>query len=529
MNLASHKSPIAVFIAAFVLLVLINYPLINMPPVWDAVSGAFAPATYLFVSDYDLRSLLAMAGYLDAGPNVHSLSLTTQLTYLFIKLTNGDPQRYLPALHVLHLVFAAVVVVVTYVFARSFLRERNALLLALVLLVFPLFTVQASYVYAEMPGAAFFACTVLAWAARRSGWMLLFFVLCCLTKSFGLVLAAFLLIVFLADRERAWWNRLIWGVTLVAVPVTFEVIKQQFEAGLGGRTISYRIYVNYLESLVGTLQQVPDLFLLLVGAVLIPVLYCIRQRLFTAPACLQHVVDCVSGDFRERVRLAVYLLPLGFIAFLLTVRFTITDFFPLPRYYVWVLPMLLLGFVWATKWLLERLPGGLKRDGNWSAMILSAILVVLAALQWLNQSGDFYPGSETAQTRFSVAERSFEFLDYFTVQQAAIDSAARNHRGRPVFATRGEVYFGSSEMFAYVETPIRDLRFVLHQPWDQANLGQYPQEFLLVDASSNQYHGQNVVQELILKAEARKKYTIETLSEHTSGPYTSAVYLIRKR
>ena len=80
------------FVVCFAVELALNAWLIQMPPVWDAV-GVFAPAVYLYENGFDLAGLLAMPGYPAGGPNIHSLSLSTQTTVLAV---TESPSRESP-------------------------------------------------------------------------------------------------------------------------------------------------------------------------------------------------------------------------------------------------------------------------------------------------------------------------------------------------------------------------------------------------------------------------------------------------
>lgn len=515
-------TPYLVFIVALIVLALQNASLVNMPPVWDATAGQFAPAIYLYLTDYDLAGLLELDGYLGAGANVHSLGLMTHVTWLAIQLSEGDRSVYLPALHVLNHLFAAVTIATSYRLARPFMPILPATLVAALVMVFPLFAVQASYLYAEMPGAMCLALGALAWARRRFAWFFFWLVLACAIKSFGLVLGAFGFIGLAFDRQLGPLRRGIYAALALAIPFAIELVKSNIGHGAGEQAPDI---ANYLASMHRYFATVPDLYFLVICALVAPPLYAMRCRVMNPLALVSRLA---SSDGTERYRLAVYLLPLGLLGFIVFVHFYAPGFFPLTRYYTWVVSMLVVGFAVSLAGLLRWAGTRLGRDASFVTWGLAVILGLCVVVETLNRDGRFYPGYGSADRSFSRMERSFEYLDFYRIQQAALASAARVANGRAIFVTRGEYYAGSIPMMGYVDRPLPALVFVQHDPFYRADPDDWPSSFLVIDAFSHRFHGQHVIDAILANAREHPDFQVRRLSQHESGPYVSSVWEIRR-
>lgn len=493
-----------------------------MPPIWDATSGVFAPAVYLYESGYDMSGLLKEPGYLSAGPNVHSLGLPAHFTYLIMQLSVGNPKVYLPALHMIHFALAAITLMLTFRIAMMRMGGAVSALLAILLLFTPSFGVQVSYVHSPMIGAT---CTILAiwfWASRRYGWMVTFVFLACLVKSFSISLVACLMLLMLLESSRSLAQRLAWAGSLLGISAFVEVTKTLVDDRSAERSTDLFLY---LESVYSYLIKTPDIFFLVLMSIIIPFTFLVTNRLLSLQAAVGWVEKQANGDSDQRLWLAVYMMPLTFFGFILAVPITYPAFIPLIRYYVWILPYMVLGTVYSIYLLLARVKVQRTQRTLRSQRRLGAItlLVVVIVFTSLNRYGEFYPHGLRPYSSFSIVERSYEYLDFYNIQKAALNSAAESHQGMPVFVTRGEFYALSSPMMGYVSTDDMDVRFLLDSPWMSADIDQFPDRFLLVDANSNASHGQAVLLSILGQARSRSDYQVSRVTEHRSGPYGSSV------
>ncbi|NQT37856.1 MAG: hypothetical protein HQ581_10225 [Planctomycetes bacterium] len=265
-----------VFVAALAFVTALNASVIAMPPVWDAAPGAFAPAIYLYENDFDLPGLLAAPGYIEGGPNVHSLSWITFLTLAAITVTGGDPALYLPGLHILNFALAALTATVTFALAGRFAGRWIAGLLATALLLFPLFRVQTGAIYTEVAGAALLVLAVASFQTRRFGPMAVFSALACATKSFGIVAVAALGLLVLVDSEEPLARRVRRCASLAIPAVIIEGMKWVTAAPCPGEATPFPWH---LVGMLRRLLSVPDLFALIVLALAVAYFHVSRRGL----------------------------------------------------------------------------------------------------------------------------------------------------------------------------------------------------------------------------------------------------------
>ena len=515
---------LVVFCFFLTLVCILQWSFLTMPPVWDAVAGVFAPAIYLYGHSGDIFQLLRQSGYIDGGPNVHSLSLVTWLTYAAIYLTRGDPELYLPILHVIQFGIAAAVLTATFGLARCLLGVVQAWILSACLLVCPLFLVQTGYLYTEVLGAALVLLALLSWSARHYGYVILFSIVACLVKSFGVALVFTMVFLIAIDASLALGRRLSLIALLVTVATALVLTKWALTTSTGFTRTSYQ---GYFSTITNTLDMIPDIKALVMLCFAVPVVFLIRQTFWRPALFVPRVIALLSGNIKARAWLATALFPIALVAFIAAVPLTGENFFPLPRYYVWSLPLMLIllgGVLTRTvAWLADKtlIPFGVGPQ-KFSVLLLALLFIYMA----LNRDGALYPRHDSGLTSFSIVERSLEYLSFFDIQLKGTRSAAELASGTPTFVTRGAYYFLSSPLMGYVDHPIKDLRFIKEQPYKSLNPSVFPQNFLLLDTNSNPFHGQKILKNVLRFAYSREDYRVEVIAQHANGPYRSVLYRI---
>jgi hypothetical protein len=517
-----------VFSLSFLAVALLNLPYLSMPPVWDTAAGVFAPAIYLYENGFDLALLQNQTGYLNGGPNIHSFSLITLLTYTIITLADGAPTLYLPVLHIIHYLIAAIVLTTTFLLANRKMGIVSAIILTIALLLFPLFLVQSSYLYTEITGSAFVLLAIMSWSSRRFGWMLLFCMLACMVKSFGIVLVALLLITMALDKSLPISSRLSWILLLIGIAVGIEMARWSIAptpvAALAFTDISYLEYVN---SIIFYLVKVPDLFFLIILSCLFPLLYLNRLKVFRPQELYRELSQLIQGSTDSRSWVAISLFPILFIGFIATIPLSGKFLFPLPRYYVWPLPFMLLIFGLALRELSSMLPTSweITSQSNQNKFVF-LVLSIITIFFGFNRNGAYYPYSGTAFRSFSIAERSFEYIDFYNIQLLGTKNIEIYNNGRPICVTRGEFYFLSSPQMGYIKTRLPNVNYILNHPFSEGNLSDFPDDFILLDSHSNASHGQHIVYKVLQQAIEHDDYQVVLISRHTSGPYKSALFRI---
>ena len=88
------------------IVVLLKWPTLTEPPVWDAAFGLFPAAAELANNGFNLPNLLQQPTYQNGGPNCHAESLVTWITAAVLWAAGQGPRAF-SILHVLHFSTAA--------------------------------------------------------------------------------------------------------------------------------------------------------------------------------------------------------------------------------------------------------------------------------------------------------------------------------------------------------------------------------------------------------------------------------------
>jgi hypothetical protein len=516
---------IIVFISFFAMVMVLNMALINMPPVWDSVA-VFSSAIYLYEHDFDIFGLLRQDGYVNGGPNIHSLSIISFITYLFILLGKGKQEFFFPALHIVQFFFVALVLTCTFFAASKIFGRLLGILITLTVLFYPLFLVQAGYLYTEIPGAAFFMCALCAWASRYMLISLIMAALACMVKSFGIVLISSLVILILFDKFISRKDKMIWVTSLIAVVIGIELFKFIFSSTLK-YTLGLKGYLYYFISIFSTLNVVPDLKLLVTVALVMPWVFSLNWKSGKQVNAISAISNMVSGDISQRLLVSVYLVPIIFVGFIAAIPLSGTLFFPLLRYYIWILPLLLMGALYAGLLAIRAYRQNLPIASE--NKVLVVFLVGLIFFFSANRDGRYYPSLlESEMYSFSLVERSYEYIDFYKIKHDSVVSLAQLQKELPVFVTRGEYYFMSSPLMGYLKKKPRKIFLLVNKPYIDSNPSDFPDDFLMLDIPTRILHGGGVVKQILEKVRSDSNYAVEELAHHQVGPYKSTIYHISK-
>jgi hypothetical protein len=157
-------------------------------------------------------------------------------------------------------------------------------------------------------------------------------------------------------------------------------------------------------------------------------------------------------------------------------------------------------------------------------MLLTGLIFFFIA----NRDGRFYPSLDTEINSFSSAERSYEYLDFYKIQRDSVVSLAELQNKLPAFVTRGEYYYLSSPLMGYVKKHLNNIFLIVNKPYSSSNIDNFPDEFLLLDVSTQPLHGGKVVKEILGYAMASPSYSVSELVRHHSGPYSSSIFKISR-
>ncbi len=397
------------------IVVVVKWHVLLDPPMWDAVFGLFPAAAALADTGFDLPSLLQQPAFFEGGPNCHAESIVTWIT-AGVLYACGKGQTAFCVLHLLHFAAAAWTLAVLFNFTSQCLGRLEAWLICAALLACPLFSVQTGAMYFEMPLAACAVSALVAYADGQLGRAIVWSIFAVLVKQAGIVVPGALIAAVLL-RSDAWSKRLILIAT-ISVPAVSIAVAPLLGTPLLGSFSKRRVFPDWWSFMsyhhMAYLRSIPDISLACVLYVLCGLLLGGRiwtslrqspQRLSgesdnssteanstrNAPAKLSPL-DSDTGTVGSSLLFSVgFLQLLAFMGFFFVVPFYgHLDFYCLPRYFVFVLPMLFFGLVHVAATVSRRLA--------------SAGLVLATMWFVLNRDGTWYPAMQS--NNGAIAERA---------------------------------------------------------------------------------------------------------------------------
>ena len=353
------------FVVCLAIVVVVKWNVLLDPPMWDAAFGLFPAAAELADNGFDLPKLLHQSTYHEGGPNCHAESIVTWIT-AGVLYTFGKGQLAFVVLHLLTFAATAWTLTVLFSLTADCYGRREAWLVCLALLACPLFSVQAGAMYFEMPLAA---CAITALAAysngqlkRAIGWS----ILAVLVKQAGIVVPGALIAAILL-RSGPLGKRLGLAVA-ISVPAFLAAIAPL----LGTRLLdsyskppefhSWWLFMTHQH--LPYLRAIPDILvayalylvcsLLLAGRVWSALRHDGTVATSTTSTAVSDATTEVVGVNQSRTsdRRASQLLSVGFLQMLAFAGFFFfvpyvgrLEIYCLPRYFVFLLPMLFFGLV----------------------------------------------------------------------------------------------------------------------------------------------------------------------------------------
>ena len=447
-----ERSGWARFSLVFLLILVLKWDTLLQPPVWDTAMGLFPPALTLAENGFDLLELLGMPDFEAGGPNAHSTSLVTFATAVVLWTTGGGTTAFL-ILHLFHFAGAALALLALFRLARPVFGDGTSVLLCVSVLLQPIFLTQVGYLYMEMPLFLFAVLALLAWTERRFWPAVLWATLAYMTKQTGIIVPATLAMAALLERRD-----LSDKARRVAQIVVFPVLWTAVVALLRRIALSGSEDFAFLPSfdalprglaqyLAHYLLNVPDLLGFL-AVFLVTAIVCfipIFRTLLSEPL-----------DPSARPREHQKLLLLGYsgvlIAFFMLLFIVVlplaTGFIQvLPRYYVIILPFLLLWVGYGAKRLLGRhltSPAGV-------------CFIVLSAFFALNTGGSLYPMDVDTMGPGNdppVTERSNAYRRLLALEMDAIRALEELPPGVPVYYGHYEHYLFQYPGLGYASGPL---------------------------------------------------------------------------
>ena len=443
---------IAQFLAALTLIVVLKWDSLLQPPVGDTAMGMFPAAITLAENGFDLLELLGMPGYLEGGPNGQSTSPVTLVTALVLMMSGGGSDAFL-ILHVLHFAVAAWALLALFRLARPVFDRPSTLLLCLCVLLHPVFSTQVGYLYLEVP---LFLCTVsalLAWTEQRFWPAVLWGALAYATKETGIIVPATLAFATLLER-RPMADKAKRVGQIGVLPVLWTAGVALLSRVAVGRSGDFEL-IPSLDAVFGGIGQylvrfllnVPDLLAYITIFVLMaivsarPVLRALRRE--PTPAATR------SPEHHELLVVGYSGVLVTFFALLFMVALPVMAGFTivLPRYYVVILPFLLLWVGYAVK----------RLDGHRETSAPGVSFALLSILFALNTNGAFYPLDIDTEGRGNdppLTERSNAYRRLLALELEAIRALEELPQGSPVYYGHYERYLLQYPGLGYASGPL---------------------------------------------------------------------------
>ena len=523
-----EERPGAQFLVALALILGVKWYTLLQPPVWDTAMGLFPAALTLSANGFDLLELLAMPGYVEGGPNAHSLSPVTLVTALVLRVTGGGGTTSFVVLHLLHFSAAAYALAALYRFSRPVFGPMSTPLFCLAVLLFPLFSTQVGYLYLEMP---LFLCAVLAlhaWTDQRFWPAVLWATAALAIKETGIIVPATLgMATLLEDREvRLKVKRiaLIMAPPAVLVAAT-SLLTRMALAGPGDAPLAPsfgNIFLGLTHYLDRFLFNVPDLLALIVVFLVAALVF--GTRVFrtlrsepTAPA---------DRDAERRAQLVLgysgMLIVLFILLFLVALPVLVDFTIVLPRYYVVIAPFLLLWFGYAfTRLVSTRLP---------SARAAAMCFVLLSVFFAVNSYGVLYPldiDTEGPGNDPALTERSNAYRRLLALQVQAVQALQSLPEGTPVYYGHYEHYLFNYAGLGFADRPLSNGHNFWVESLAELIRGE-PMPPCIYALYNYPWLGGEKIRGLIGYADVEEELSSEIVQEFRDGRYTLILARIQK-
>jgi hypothetical protein len=418
--------------------------------------GLFPVAIYLAESGFDIASLLAEQGFSFGGPNTHSLSPVTWLTAGVLAIGLPAPLR---VLHGIHFAIGAIAAVGVYRLAGQFVDNRVASAVAVATFLYPSVAAQLGYVYLEVPLMAAAVWCIFFVVTKRRRWALSLACLAVAIKPTGLFVVPSLLTL---ESEVEGKNRscLMFRATLLVPPIA--VASLMLLASPAVQPL-HSTTPDLMRDNWRYLSAQWDLVAIWVTFVVLLVRDLIMDRVRNGHEW--GLGD--NDDVRRSPHAAVLLPPVAFVLLFMCLPIFGLMFQLLSRYYVVVLPFLLLAIAISVQSLFSR-----------RASLIA--LGVLVAVSIVNHRGGLYPNND--QFDFPRIERSTAYRDLLRIQQESLSFVETR------FSDTTPVIFGLPQHYMTVYPGmgyVRERWFNGRSVWLDPELARgdiecYPQHFVLI-------------------------------------------------
>lgn len=513
------------FLFWLAVIVAMKWPTLTEPPVWDAAFGLFPAAGALADSGFDLRAVMQMPTYAQGGPNCHADSVVTWLTAAVLMAFGKGPQA-LAMLHMLHFCAGTWTLAVLHRFVSDSIGRREAWLVCATLLACPLFRVQIGAMYFELPLAACTISALHAYASGRLGRAMIWSTLAVMVKQSGVIVTGTLIAAVL--MRRASWSRrigLVVGFGLTSgLAAVWPLIGSRQLAAISSQTPfeNWWAYMRWYH--VPYLRAIPDITLAF-GVFCIFGLLRVRRVCESLRAVPNSDASPQTSPHSETVLSQLphaptnhlglaYLMCLAFAGFFFLVPFVAKlDIFCLPRYFVFILPLVVYG-------LTHLLCVQVSRR--------AASVCLIGAIVWFaaNRDGRWYP--ESRGNNLGVIERTESYRWLVQAQQAAAQASADIVGDDLLLYGLPEHYFFQHPWMGYSnKTPPggRCVTLARERPTPFQVAALPDRFFVLLDAT---LLGGRDLKSLLREAESDPTRNVHLTRGFTHGPFSVNLFEITK-
>ncbi len=510
------QKPWFLYVGFLLLIIILKWSFIAMPPVWDEAFSIFPAADFLVTHGFDYTLLLAQPDYSEGGPTAHALSLLTLATALILKGTGGGKTAWI-ILHIMQwLMMAAIGAMLARIYVVLF-DKVPALLLSIITLCYPLMLVQAGYMYIEVPLLFF---TVLAFHHYRNDriWFCsLFLVAACMIKESGVIAVGAMVLLALFENSGTVGRKakkacilFFPATTVVLALLVFCGYKSDLSIAFAKPdTLGYVIqtfFVSNLSVYKDYISYIPELIVIAVESIFLSAFFVIR-----------HALQQIKAKPEESdIIIFSSLLVLAFCLFHFIVyplMQTSNSHF-LSRYFFYLLPSMFLMIYYP----IDR---AFKKSAVKEILLVALILVCL-----FNRTGSLYPSIPFSS--IAMAERSEEYINGYRVQKDYIAMIENKiSKNVPVYVSLPDYFLTHYTVSGYVTKPLPNVHFIGNVLKNTGKLFRYPDHFVLV--YSYPRSGGAIIQMMVEDLTRKDNFSIKMLGNFKKGDFSAYVVEIKKR
>lgn len=473
----------------FLLFLAVKFPVLDQPPVWDGSMSVFPAAITLAENGFDIADLLSRPTYAEGGPNGHSVSLITWLTAVVIKLV-GSEELLFPVLHLLHFAIGALAATGVFKFGRALLGVPLAAAATVTAFIFPLVLTQVGFMYLEIALLAATVWAILAWMDGRKLRAILWATAATLLKGSGIVVAVALMGMALLDLGRG-RRRIRDALLIIPAPLVATWLQSRASLNEGATHLG-----PHLTELINYLWRVPDLLIILLvymGATLLAAPWRTRSSMSTPPV-------------HDAYLTSIAVLVATFLGFYFLMPLAGVSYAVLPRYYLQILPLALIGLVYLVA-------------THASAKMAAALLALLLVFSVVNHDGRFYPNNDSEN--FALIERSDAYRGLLDLHMKGVDALVAASQSGPVFYAQPDHYRLGYPLMGYATGPLSNGHSIRHEaPFQNGRLEDFPDSFTALHDMN--WLGGEIIADLWRQAETDPTRTVEVTTLR-AGQFTSSL------